>query len=578
MSTFGDATSSQPFNPLPSAKRGRVADLLLPPDFSPERQIDRGSWAEAVFEPVALIGAVECFVLGIVAFGLAIVPGWQTRFLVILSAVVGIEAFFYSRRLTRSLFLFKEWLVLLVPPIVLVRFLPYLDEPSASLVGDVAEWWHDPGTFFTFGFVVDVAILLIVWWIVFVCTQWLNQLRVQEGEIPESAPNRYSDLYEDNWRSYDHTEPLRRLGQCYSWGGVILVILAALASIGTSQFLSISAISQLIGFQRPSLHLTLANVLLYFVLGLFLLGEAHFVRQRTIWRLDRLPVANEIGSRWVGAVLGLVVFASVVALVLPTSYAMTLGQLVSYVVYGILEAFTYVAAAFFYMIYLISRLFPSTGGNAEKSPPIAPPHLQHVAATPTGASPIDTVRSLIFWAVALGILLYSLGVLWRKRRPGTLRLPILSLILTPFRLVLGLLRLIGRVGRDVGRAVVKVVPNLLRQVPTKAPRAFQFVSLSRLGPRELVEYFYLSVCERASQLGHPRPPGVTPTEYQQMLRESLPLVDPEFDTLTEAFVEARYGPHPTTRSRAQLVRAQWQILKVRLRRARIGRRRDESGS
>ena len=569
MSTFGDAKFNQPSERVPDGHRAHWSDALLPPDFYPERQIDAGTWAEALFEPIALVGALVCFVLGVVAFGLAIVPEWQTRFLVILSAVVGVEAFLYSRRLTRSAFLFKEWLVLLVPPIVLVRFLPYLDDPVASIGRDAANWWHDPGTFFTLAFIADTIVLLFVWSIVFICTQSLNQLRVQEGEILDQTDARFKELYEDNWRSYDHSEPLRRLGQFYLWGGVILVIFAAMASIGTTQLFNAAALGQLIGFQRPSLQLALANVFLYFVLGLLLLGEAHYVRQRTIWRLDRLSVPSEVATRWVSAVIGLVLAAAVVAVILPTSYAMTLGQLVGYVVYAFVEGFAYFAAAIFYVIFLIARLFGGSSGGGEAPHPAAPPHLPPMASTPPGASPLDTVRSLIFWVIALGILIYSLGVLWRKRGPSLARLPLARILLFPVRLILWLAGLIGRVGREVGQAVANAVPTLFRHVPTTPPRVFRFVSLSRLGPRELVEYFYLSVCERAGQLGHPRPPGVTPLEYRTMLRESLPLVDPELDALTDAFVEARYGPHATTRSRAQAVREQWQILKVKLRRARV---------
>ncbi|MGH2457991.1 MAG: DUF4129 domain-containing protein [Chloroflexota bacterium] len=575
MSTFGDAKFDPPADsPATGEPPGHWSDALLPPDFYPERQVDAGTWAEALFEPIALVGATVCFVLGIVAFGLAIVPEWPTRFLVVLSAIIGVEAFLYSRRLTRSAFLFKEWLVLLVPPIVLVKFLPYLDDPTASLARDVANWWHDPGTFFTVGFIADTIVLLFVWAIVFVCTQSLNQLRVQEGEIFDQTDPRFKELYEDNWRSYDHSEPLRRIGQFYLWGGVILVILAAMASIGTTQLFNAAALGQLVGFQRPSLHLALANVFVYFVLGLLLLGEAHYVRQRTIWRLDHLSVPSEVATRWVGAVIGLVVAAAVIAVILPTSYAVTLGELVGYVVYVFAEAFAYLVAAIFYVIYIIARLFGGkSGGSAEAPHPAAPPHLPPAAAAPPGASPLDAVRSLIFWAIALGILLYSLGVLWRKRGPSLANLPLARILLTPVRLILWLVGLVGRIGREVGQAVASAVPTLFRKVPAAAPRVPRFMSLSRLGPRELVEYFYLSVCERAGQLGHPRPPGVTPLEYREILRETLPLVDPELDALTDAFVEARYGPHPTTRSRAQVVREQWQNLKVKLRRARVLRAR-----
>ena len=587
MSTFGDTTPESPADPSKvfgdsentavgdsSAVRARSSwwtSALLPPDFYPERQIDALTWSEAVFEPVALIGTVICLVLGVVSFGLVLSPGWETRYVVILAAVVALEAFFYSRRLTRSAFLFKEWLVLLAPPIVLVRFLPYLDDPNASVVTDVLTWLRDPGAIFSFAFVADVVVLLTVWWVVFACTQRLNQLRVQEGEIVERAENRYSQMFEDNWRSYDHQAPLRQLGQFYLWGGVFLVVVSALASIGTAQFLSIDALGQLIGFQRPSLHLVLANVLLYFVLGLVLIGEAQFVRQRTLWRLDHLAMPAEIASRWVSSVVGVVLIATIVALILPTSYAMTLGELISYVVYIAVEVVGFVVAGIFYLLFLISRLFPHTTGGTQPPAPALAPHFPAATTSPGGASPFDAIRSLIFWLVALGILAYSLSVLWRRRGPRVGVGALLRVLRVPIAILRWLVRIIGIAGRQVGHAVVSIVPALFRHVPTAPPAAFRFVSLSKMGPRERVEYFYLSLCERAAQLGHPRPPGVTPAEYETMLRESLPIVDPELSQVTEAFVEARYGPHPTTQSRVSAVRVQWQVLKLKLRQARVQR-------
>lgn len=570
MSTFGSAESNPPSD-RPGASSRVWASWLLPPDFYPERRVDAQTWAEAIFEPFALIGSVVCFVLGMISFGLAVAPSWDARFLPALSLVVGLESFFYSRRLVRSVLLWREWLTLLVPPVLLARFLPYLDDPQASLAADVVSWWHDPERFFSVAFVADVIILLIVWSIVFAGTRCLNELRVQEGEILESVDRRFAQLYEDNWRSYDHLSALRTLGQMYIWGGGILVVLSAISSIGIQQLFTVAAISQLIGFQRPSLQLVLANVVLYFVLGLLLLGEAHFVRQRTLWRLDHLSVPTEVPRRWLSSVVGLVAVAGLIAALLPTSYAMTLGDLISGVLAIVMGLLVYAAAAIFYLLYLLSTLFPVAAGGSERSAPMMPPHLPTTPPPTTGPSPLDTLKSLIFWLVAVGIIVYSLSVLWRRRgRWLDYRLPgrAISILVALGRWLLGLIR---QFGRQVGQVMVSVVPGLLRQASQRTRRPARLVSLGRLGPRELIEYYYLSICERAAQLGHPRPPGVTPVEYRTRLQQALPEVEPEIGALTEAFVAARYGPHPPSSNAIQSARLRWQTLKLKLRRLRIER-------
>ncbi|HEX5414122.1 MAG TPA: hypothetical protein VFZ25_00550, partial [Chloroflexota bacterium] len=137
-----------------SSPRG-LQRFLLPPDFDPTRKIDATTWVEAVFEPAVLVTALVCFILGIVQFGTAVVPDWPTRFLPPLSAIVALEAFGYARRIGDLAVRPKEWLVLLVPILVLTRLLPYLDDPASSIARDIPVWIQSPASLFTFGYVVD---------------------------------------------------------------------------------------------------------------------------------------------------------------------------------------------------------------------------------------------------------------------------------------------------------------------------------------------------------------------------------------------------------------------------------------
>lgn len=546
--------------------------FLLPPDFDPKRKIDATTWVEAIFEPVVLIASLVCFILGIVQFGTAIVPDWPTRFLPPLAAVVAIEAFGYARRVGDLAIRLKEWLVLLVPVLVLARLLPYLDDPTASLARDIPNWIQSPASLFSFGYVVDCLILLLVWWLALYCTECLNSLRVQPGEIPDESNSLARQVYEDNFRAVDHTEPLRALGRLYVGGAIILVFLGALAALGTDQIFSPGAIAQLIGFQRPSLQLIQVNVVLYFILGLLLLGEAHFVRQRTLWRLDSVEMPDEVRSQWIAGLVGLVLATALIAFILPTSYAMTLGEIVSDIFGFFLQIFYLIIGGFFFLIYLVFSLFGFKGGGGTASAPAMPTPMPHAAPPPSHGSPLDAVQSIVFWLIATGVVAYSLSVLWRKRGPMLANVRLLPILLFPWRLLRGLVSLLGRVGRDVSRAVAAAVPRFFHAAPTPARPQIRIRSLSRMTPREMVEYFYLSACEHIARVGYPRPAGQTPEEYESALRGRLPEVDVEFADLTAAFVEARYGPRTTTADNAGVVKVYWQTLKRKLRVARIARK------
>lgn len=584
--------------PSRTGPRGLTA-LLMPPDFIPERVVNTQAWAEAVFEPTMLIAATICFVVGLIQFGLAFEPAWPASFVAPLAVVVAIEAFVYSRRLTYARSQFKEWLVLLVPILVLERILTLMLDPASIGPVSVRAWITNPASFLTLGFIANTAILFLCWIVVFQATQNLNQLRVQYGEIGDVSDDSSAsstpagevdvdsvqspgtrrrslsalaprDRFEDNWRAFDHSAPLRRLGQTFVSGGIILVLLASLASIGSAQIFSLEALGQIVGLQRPSLHLVQANVLAYFLCGLALLGECHYVRQRTLWRIDRVSIPTNVPGRWVGSLSGLIVLATIVAFVLPTSYAMTIGDIVTAIASVFAQIGFLIAAGLFYLAYLIAKLIPLGAGAEGSTAPRPPPLMPTISHPPTDTSPFEILRSLLFWIVVLSIVGYSMYVAWR-RRPAWLNFGILDGFVGGVRrLLVGLLRFARRAAVRVARAVASV-PHLWRPQPVVAPPRFRFVSLRRLGPRELVEYFYVSICERAAQLGHPRPPGVTPDEFEQVLRDEFPLVEPEISVLTAGFVEARYGPRGTTKDDVIRIRPSWQALKQKLRRLRVSR-------
>jgi hypothetical protein len=549
-----------------------LSSWFVPPDFYPERVVTTQTWVEAVFEPLSLIGALICFVVGVVQLGLVLAPNWPAQFVVPLSGLVGVEAFIYSRRLSRGSVMPKEWLTLLAPVVILERALDYLADPNSSVVSDVAQWLASPLSFFTASFIADTLILFVAWLTIFWCTQYLNQLRVQPGELTdESSPTR-RDRFEESSRALDHSAPLRQLGQVFVTGGVVLVICAALASLGTSQFLSFEALGQIFGLQRPSLHLVQANVVGYFVLGLGLLGECHFVRQRTLWRLDHIAMPSEVANRWIGSLAVLIVVGLAVAFILPTSYAMTIGDIISTMAAIIAQIFLFIGGALFYLAYIIATLLPFFKGGGSDTRPAEPPRPPPVARPTAGPSIFDLLGSILFWVVALGVVTYALYAGW-QRRPAWLAMPRIDTAIGRFvGALLALIRLGRRAGRNMLQAIASVAEIWRRPAPLTRPKR-GFISLSRLGPAQLIEYYYLSICERAARIGYARPSGATPAEFERTLVESLPVLDPELAELTDAFVEARYGPRLATKQNVARVKPEWQALKRKLRDVRNRRPR-----
>ena len=104
---------------------------------------------------------------------------------------------------------------------------------------------------------------------------------------------------------------------------------------------------------------------------------------------------------------------------------------------------------------------------------------------------------------------------------------------------------------------------------TVGARLARYFSLRRLGPRDLIRYFYLSAARRASEAGQPRGSGQTPYEYESDLGRRFPDLEPDLGDLTEHFVRVRYSQRPVGQQEAEAAKGPWQRIKAALRRRRV---------
>jgi hypothetical protein len=109
--------------------------------------------------------------------------------------------------------------------------------------------------------------------------------------------------------------------------------------------------------------------------------------------------------------------------------------------------------------------------------------------------------------------------------------------------------------------------RLSRERPSAPPPApSRFVRLNALSPREKARYFYLSTARRAEEKGVPRAPGETPLEYVHDLQTNWPDAREDIETLTAAFVEARYGRDPIPAEAVSPIQAAWRRARAALKR------------
>jgi hypothetical protein len=105
--------------------------------------------------------------------------------------------------------------------------------------------------------------------------------------------------------------------------------------------------------------------------------------------------------------------------------------------------------------------------------------------------------------------------------------------------------------------------NLFSRKNQHAAAPEPFIPIIGDDARSQIRRTYQSLLAWAAERGVPRPPGLTPSEYSMLISRELSIADTHAETITSAYLEARYSPAPILPARAdEVVRAWTQIESV----------------
>jgi hypothetical protein len=82
-----------------------------------------------------------------------------------------------------------------------------------------------------------------------------------------------------------------------------------------------------------------------------------------------------------------------------------------------------------------------------------------------------------------------------------------------------------------------------------------------LDPRRQVYFYYLAMIRRGGEQGITRDPAETPVEYAEKLENALPSEDEDIESITDAFVKARYSRHEVSSGDAGRVKGAWERIR-----------------
>ena len=507
---------------------------------------------EHVFRPLLVAALVGCVAWSLVQLVLMIAPDWNPTYLLVGCVLVALMAFYshwmlHSRRFfSPSAFRFRIAELILV--FILLKLGRYISMSSSDVLAEIRSWPKAPWSIFDLETMAAFFLAVLFWLAV---TQTAGDLK-EIGEPPR--------------RREDSASPFDRLVTRFFFGGALLLIAAGLTLAGDA--------SELLNLRRPPVDGLVLNALVYFLLGFVMLGQMHYVRLQERWERQSVDVSEALTGRWVRYSLVFVGLAALIAFVLPSGFTVNPLNSLAHILGAIVGAVAFVFVVLFsiplgILGWLLSLFF---GGERGSVPPAIPtPRVELPPSMDGGGamSWLEAARALIFWIVVFGAVVFVLRSYLRER-------PELLGALTALRPVQALskgwtflwARLRGwftRVKRTVGDNIPTRLAQIFGRGGTSGRRRVRLPRLGALSPRERVLYYYLSIVRRAGQQGFPRRHHQTPHEFSTTLESNLPQLEEDIETLTQAFIEARYSRHELAPDQEQRVRANWERVKSALR-------------
>lgn len=498
--------------------------------------------------------------------GHRLVPTWQPLYLPVVCVIVSLERL-YTYHYVKGLTIFsKPWLIFQltqwVVMAIVLKLLVVASHGIDFLFGDILLWGEDfISNFFNGEYLIVLAIVFSVWWVSGIWADYLNEMRYQESAVSqkpfyEMHPNR--------------PKPRQRLISGIFTLGMVMIILTVLMRLDLRGILG-DQLGNPVN-QLPYLAAGGGFVLFYFFLGFTLIAQSKFAVMYGVWSASSVSVDEDVAWKW--AIYSLIFLFSLTFIVsfLPTGYSFKILPAIGNFLGLILEILVYIFSyVVFIAILLFSLLTMLFGKPAED---ISPPSFPNLAQEPIRdvGVPIpwfDFLKTLLFWVVFLGVIVYSFSqylrqhkdiVSWLKKAPGWMIIHRFWKWLKDQFVVLN-------------KRVIIVLDKGAQRLRTSSPfggvdKLRRYLSLRKLTPKQRIYFFFLAMLRRGSEGGHPRRNSQTPYEYAASLENFYPDVDKDITSLTEIFVEARYSQHDIDDGDANLVKDYWRRIRKAFRKRR----------
>jgi len=498
-----------------------------------------------------------------------LLPGWQSNIAAGILLFILIDRLYTYRHL-KSLTPFRsEWAMALGAQwIVIILFsrllLSYANGPAAVLA-DLSLFAH--GYFadlFTTEFVITLLLAGALWYLTGQYLDLLDEIGLDMKQAIDEDPPRTSG---------EAIPAHQRMGNLIFTTGVILVLLAALTRIDVQAMQAGSVGRPVIVWTRFSGGE--AGVLLYFIFGLALLSLSRLMSLQTYWNRQRIPVSSHnLPRQWAWYSLLFLLVLGVFVGLLPAGDSLgffsVLGTLLGFL-FRVLIFLSYVIVGLLLTLFslpflLLGKAPPFVSGAAPGPMPGLP--MQPLEPM-TGNATWELIKSVLLWGALLVVIVYALIHFLRQHES-------VAAVLRQWRLVQWLTLAwqwlythADKARGDLARLVADGWQGIISRLEGNyiLPRP-GWINLRALQPRQRVYFFYLAMVRRSGEQGLMREPSQTPSEYAVRLGQALPIVSEDIDSITAAFVQARYSRRAVNSNEADFVKSTWERIRGALRNKR----------
>jgi hypothetical protein len=522
------------------------------------------------FSYALLFLMLVCVVMAIGALLQRLVPEWRTGLITGLLLLVAIDRLITYRSLKKLAPLSLEWVIALGAQLVLMvvvfwLILSYARGPD-SFKADLLNFTR--GNFaelFSPEYLFTLILSFLAWYLTGHFMGLLDEIGLdQELVLIEERPPLPGDIVSSH----------ERLANLVFSIGAALVVLTVLTRLNIETILSGIQISQFSGAE--------AGTLLYFVFGLTLLSLSRLMSLQLRWHRQhiRISSSNLVGQWGKYSLLFLLLLGLVVSL-LPAGEGFGLLSLVRAVV-GFLSSVLFFFGQLLLMLISLAFSLPllllrrETAPTEESTPEF--PSFSNLPVQPAPpAAPNETwlaIRPFLIWGLLAVITIYALTLFVRQH--GGVIPALRSLRFTNWLVQAWgwLARKLNETGQNLAQAVTEGWNGVISRLEgKKVASPARLIRLGALDARRQVYFFYLAMIRRGGEQGLVRKPSQTPAEYALTLDKALPEAKEDVESLTQAYVEARYSRKDVDTKQASFVKSTW----ARLRRALQAQgRRDRS--